>query len=135
MKVFVDASMLIYLNTWTPEDDARKVEELWLDLIKHHELYTNVLVLHEVIYISARKYKVPVKDTIEFIDNAVLPYTSVLPIGLKEYMEAKRLMFKARLKPSDAIHAASIMVNGLDAIVSEDSDFDKVGIRRIWVRA
>ncbi|MHC1628688.1 MAG: type II toxin-antitoxin system VapC family toxin [Candidatus Nezhaarchaeales archaeon] len=39
------------------------------------------------------------------------------------------------LKPSDAIHAATCIVNNIKYIVSEDQEFDKVeGIERLWIR-
>jgi predicted nucleic acid-binding protein len=37
------------------------------------------------------------------------------------------------LRPSDALHAATIRKYGLDAIASEDRDFDEAGIKRIWL--
>jgi predicted nucleic acid-binding protein len=40
---------------------------------------------------------------------------------------------KFGLKPSDALHAATIKRRRLDAIASEDRGFDKAGIKRIWL--
>jgi predicted nucleic acid-binding protein len=42
-------------------------------------------------------------------------------------------MVRYSLKPSDALHAATVKRYRLDAIVSEDRDFDKAGIKRIWL--
>ena len=133
MRVFIDANLLIYLNVPLPEDEARVIEDFWLQLVNTHSLYTNVLVLDEVIYVSRRKYRVPTADTIEFIDKAVIPYVEVLPLRVDEYLEAKKLIVRLDLKPSDALHAATVLLNKLDAIASEDRDFDKVGLRRIWL--
>ncbi|RLG88019.1 MAG: PIN domain nuclease [Thermoprotei archaeon] len=134
MKVFVDASLLIYLNVRVSEEEARLIEDFWLNLLLNHELYTNIIALDETIYVSKRKYEVSVKDTIEFIDRAVLPYIDVLPIGLNEYLRAKEYMAKYKLKPSDSIHVATIENYGLQAIATEDEDFDRVGIKRLWIR-
>ncbi len=134
MKVFVDASLLIYLNVKMPDHEAKIIEDFWLELLSNHSLYTNVLVLDEVIYISWRKYSIPFEETIEFIDRAVLPYVDLIPIGSIEYLKAREIMIKQRLKPSDAIHLATIIVHGLNAIASEDEDFDRTGIKRIWIR-
>ncbi|WFO74741.1 type II toxin-antitoxin system VapC family toxin [Desulfurococcaceae archaeon MEX13E-LK6-19] len=133
MKIFVDASLLIYLNVKLPENEARLVEQFWLDLLLNHDIYTNILVLDETIYISKKKYDVPVTETIEFIDRAVVPYIEILPIGLDEYLKAREYMTKYGLKPSDAIHLATIEVNGLQAIASEDKDFDKTHVKRLWI--
>ncbi len=133
MKIFVDASLLIYLNVKLPENEARRVEQFWLDLLLNHDVYTNILVLVETIYISKKKYDVPITETIEFIDRAVVPYVEILPIGLDEYLKAREYMTKYGLKPSDAIHLATIEVNGLQAIASEDKDFDKTHVKRLWI--
>jgi len=132
LRVFVDANLIIYLNIPLPADDASIIEEFWLDLVKRHNLYTDVLVLDEVIYISKRKYRVPARETLEFIDRAVLPYVDLLPLRMEEYLEAKRLIREYPIAPSDALHAAVVRTNNLDAVVSEDRDFDKIGIKRIW---
>jgi len=42
-------------------------------------------------------------------------------------------MTKYGLKLSDAIHVATIENYGLQAVVSEDRDFDRVGIKRLWI--
>ncbi len=62
MKLFIDANLLIYLNIKLPEEEARIIEDFWLDLL-NHKLFTNILVLDEVIYISRRKYDVSFEDT------------------------------------------------------------------------
>jgi len=134
MKIFVDASLLIYLNVKMPEDEAKLIEDFWLNLLLNNLLYTNVLVLDEVIHVSKRKYDVSPRDTIDFIDKAVLPYVDVLSIGLSEYLRAKELMVKYGLKPSDSIHVATIENHGLQAVATEDEDFEKVGIKRLWIR-
>ncbi len=72
-------------------------------------------------------------ETIELIDKAVLQYMDVLSIGLEEYLLAKKFMTLYKLKPSDALHAATIIANRLDAIASEDRDFDRAGIKRMWI--
>ncbi len=46
---------LIYLNVRMPDDEAKIVEEFWERLLRIHELFVNLLVLDEVIYVSRRK--------------------------------------------------------------------------------
>ncbi len=134
MKVFVDSSLLVYLNVKMPYSEAKLVEEFWLELMLKHSLYTNILVLDELIYVSKKKYGVRSEETIEFIDKAVLPYVDVISIGLSEYIGAKKLMKEYGLNPSDSIHLATIEGYGLQAIATEDEDFDKVEIKRIWIK-
>jgi len=43
-------------------------------------------------------------------------------------------MLRYKLKPSDAMHVASMKKAGVKHIVSEDPDFDRVEwIKRVWV--
>lgn len=133
MKIFVDASLIIYLNVRLPDEEAEIIDSFWLDLVSNNILYTNVLVLDEAIYVSKKKYNVEYDDTIELIDKAIIPYVNILPIRIDEYVKAKEIMRKYKLKPSDAIHIATIINNGLQAIATEDRDFDKLGIKRIWI--
>jgi len=130
MKIFLDASFLVYLNIDIPE--AEKIDNLFKSLLKE-ELYTDVLVMDEVIYISKRKYGIPYEETVRFLDDLILPIVEILPIGLEEYLKAKENILKYNLKPSDAIHLAVIENNGLQAIVTEDKDFHRVPIKVIWV--
>jgi predicted nucleic acid-binding protein len=129
----VDASLLIYLNVPMPEEQAQLINSLWRGLLSEHEASTNLPVLDELIYVSERKYGVERKETLEFIDHVVLPHIELLSIGAELYPFFKLYVVKFGLKPSDAVHAATIKRRRLDAIVSEDRDFDKAGIKRIWL--
>ena len=105
MKIFLDASFLVYLNIDVAE--AEKIDELFKSLLKE-DLYTDVLVLDEVIYISKRKYGVPYDETIKLLDDVILPNVKILPIRIDEYLKARENILKYNLKPSDAIHLAVI---------------------------
>ena len=58
IKVFVDSSLLVYLNVRMPGAEAKLVKDFWLDLLLNYLLYTSVLVLDEMIYVSRKKYGV-----------------------------------------------------------------------------
>ncbi|NJE25182.1 PIN domain-containing protein [Thermococcus sp. MV5] len=133
MRIFLDASFIIYLNVDVSDHLAEKIDALYKQLVTNGKLYTDVLVLDEVIYVSRKKYKVPYSETINMLDEIVIPYVKVLPIGLMDYLKAKENMLKYNLKPSDAIHLAVIENNGLQAIVTEDADFEDIPIKRIWL--
>ena len=136
MRLFVDASLLIYLNTLSDGERRISYEEFYIDLVRDNTLYTDVLVLDELIYVSKRKYGVPYEVTLEFIESIVLPYVIVLPLGADEYNHARRFMLDFGLKPSDALHLGVMASNGIQAIVTEDTDFDKVKeVKRIWLES
>ena len=72
--------------------------------------------------------------TTEFIDDVVLPFTEILPLGLPEYQASIEMIEDVRLKPSDALHLASMRLNSIAAIASEDQGLDKASkINRIWL--
>jgi len=129
MKIFLDASFLVYLNVDILE--AEKIDDLFRSILKER-LYTDVLVLDEVLYISRKKYGIPYNETIKFLDDVILSTVEILPIGFEEYLKAKENISKYNLKPSDAVHLAVIENNGLQAIVTEDKDFQKVPIKVMW---
>ena len=131
MKAFLDSCFLIYLNAMV-DDERRLVEELFRRLLEE-QLFTNMLVVDEVLYIS-RKYGVSYETTLDFLKNTVLPYAEVLPVEEEDFKPVEKYLLKYGLKPSDAIHLATMEKAGISNIVSEDREFDRVkGIKRIWV--
>ncbi len=134
MKVFIDANLLIYLNALRTRSKRLIYENFYLDLLSKYKAYTDALVLDEVIYVSHKRYQVPYKISIEFIDSTVLPFVEILPLGEEEYMKATKLIDTNRVKPSDALHAAAMIIQGISRVASEDKEFDKIkGITRIWL--
>lgn len=132
MKIFLDSSFLIYLNAST--DESRKPLEQLFKKILPEELYTNILVIDETLYISRKKYKIPYDLTFNFIKHIILPYTEIIPIEKIDLEPIRKYLIKYEIKPSDAIHLATMEKKGINNIVSEDEDFDKIkGINRIWL--
>ncbi|MFP3234479.1 MAG: type II toxin-antitoxin system VapC family toxin [Sulfolobaceae archaeon] len=128
--IFLDANFLIYLNSGVSE-----VKEYYIKLLTYESLFSDPLVIDEVIYVSKKKYGVKYYDTIEFLDEIVLKYLTVLPITIKEYERAKEIMRKYSVKPSDAFHIAVMLNNSINVILSEDKELDKVAeIKRIWIK-
>lgn len=131
---FIDANLLIYLNCIKNEEDRMPYEALYYDILKSFIVFTDMLVIDELLWISKKKYGIPYDVTIDFIRNAVFPYVSVLAIDFSTLDTFLSILSKYRLKPSDAIHVAVMKNNNVSIIVSEDDDFDNVeGIRRIWL--
>ncbi|MCQ4366438.1 MAG: type II toxin-antitoxin system VapC family toxin, partial [Sulfolobales archaeon] len=97
--IFLDANFLVYLNL-----SHEEVVDHYLRLLRSDTLFTDPLVLDEVIYVSKKKYEVKYCDTISFLDEIVLPYITVLPVTVRDYERAKEIMLKYSLKPSDAFH-------------------------------
>ncbi len=136
MKAFLDTPLLVYLNTIADGERRTIYENFYLALLDRYRLYTDVLVLDELIYVSRRKYNVPYAVTIEFVESIVLPYVTVLELGEDEYREAAGLITRYNLKPSDALHLAAARLNGISIVISEDRELDRIpGIKRVWIES
>ncbi|KPV63573.1 MAG: PIN domain protein [Candidatus Bathyarchaeota archaeon BA1] len=132
MKIFLDANFLIYMNTMLG-DERRDIEKLYRKLLEE-TLFTNVLVVDEVLYISRKRYGLPYNVTLNFLRNIVSPYIEIIPISEEDIKPVEKYLLKYDLKPSDAIHLATMEKVGVSHIVSEDEGLDKVKeVKRIWI--
>jgi uncharacterized protein len=135
VKTFLDANLLIYLNT-TTEQTRGRYDDFYTELAANNRLYTDALVLDELLYVSRKRYNVPYAVTTSFIEDVVLPFTEVLPLGFSEHQTSQGLLRDTGLKPSDALHVASMILNSVAIVASEDKELDGVSkIRRIWLGA
>ena len=130
-SVFIDTNFFIYMNTPTKNID-RFIEHDEYEL-SNNRTFTNVIVLDELIYISKKKYSIPVEVTLEFIDSMIIPFTSILPLDENDYYLLKELI-RYCPKPSDALIVSSMKRASITYLLSEDNDFDGVpGINRRWL--
>ncbi|UXD21283.1 twitching motility protein PilT [Ignicoccus pacificus DSM 13166] len=126
MRIFIDTNLFVYVLLGSDEH-----ERCYEELVSDYSLVTDVLVLDELVWVSKRKYSVPYSISLDFIDNLILPFVNVLQLGEGSWKRARDLMLKYNLKPSDALHVGLMMEEGIEIIVSEDKEFDKVeGVRR-----
>jgi hypothetical protein len=131
-KLFLDANLVIYLNTVTGEE--RPVIDRFFKSLLRQRLFTNMLVLDETLHISKRRYAVPYAMTMNFLRRAFLPYTEIIPIAEEDLQATERYLTKYDVKPSNAIHLATMEKLGIASIVSEDEELDSVkGVRRVWL--
>ncbi len=132
MKVFLDSCYIIYLKY--AEDD--EIFEFCIDLLKkleEHDVFVNVAVLNEVVWILKKKYGVDLNEIFDFLDRFT-NFVNIIPLDSEDYENMKEFMLRYNLKPSDALHVSSMKKGGIKTVVSEDPDFDKVEwIRRIWI--
>jgi len=132
LRAFLDSSFLIYLNTLRAEERG-EIDRLFASLLKE-ELFTNLLVLDELLYVSRHRYGLPYEVTLDFFRKVALPCTEILPVEGRDVRIMEKYLTKYNLKPSDAIHLATMEKAGVTNIVTEDKEFDRIpGIRRIWI--
>ncbi len=134
MRAFLDANLLIYLNTITDKSLRLVYENLYTKVVDEHRLYTDVLVLDEVIYVSRKRYNVPFRVTLEFLNEIVKPFVNVISLGEEEYDIAANIISEHNIVPSDALHLGAMKNNNIATIVSEDRELDKIGwVKRVWL--
>jgi len=132
----MDSPLLIYLNTVTDLRDRYMYENYYLlELLSKHKVYTDVLVLDELIHVSKKKYGVPYELTIDFIESIILPYINISELGEEEFKYASKIIVEHKLKPSDPLLVSAMLNNGINLIVSEDREYDKTKqIKRTWIQ-
>ena len=101
MKEFLDACYIIYLKY--AEDD--EIFEFCLDLLKkleEHDIFVNVAVLNEVVWILKKKYGIDLNEIFDFLDR-FMALVNIIPLDSEDYENMKEFMLKYNLKPSDAV--------------------------------
>ena len=135
MKIFLDSSYLIYLRYSMSDEIFNYVTNFLRESVERGDrLFVNMIVVDEVLWILTKKYKVPLSEALELMDR-LMPLIEVIPLDYMDYDDMRRIMMNYGLKPSDALHVASMRKAGIKHIVSEDKEFDKIPwIKRTWLR-
>jgi len=132
LKIFLDSNFLIYMNTMINEERGA-LDEFFRNLLKE-SLFTNMLVVDETLYVSKRKFELPYDVTLNFLRKIMIPYTEIISIEEEDMKVTEKYLLTYDLKPSDAIHLATMEKAGVNHIVTEDEDFDKVKeVKRLWL--
>jgi len=131
-KFFLDANLLIYLNTMAREE--RTPIDNFFKAIIREDLFTDVLVIDETLYVSKKRYGVPYELTMSLLKRVLLPHIQIIALAEEDLQALGRYLSRYELRPSDALHLAAMEKSGISSIVSEDEDFDRVeGIKRFWL--
>ena len=135
MKIFLDSSYLIYLGYSMSDEIFNYVTNFLRESVERGDrLFVNMIVVDEVLWILTKKYKVPLSEALELMDR-LMPLIEVIPLDYMDYDDMRRIMMNYGLKPSDALHVASMRKAGIKHIVSENKEFDKIPwIKRTWLR-
>ncbi|MBO3769338.1 MAG: type II toxin-antitoxin system VapC family toxin [Thermoproteota archaeon] len=125
---------MIYLRYSEDDKVFDYVTNLLKEAVERKDLlFVNMLVINETIWILNKKYRIPLSEIIELIDR-LIPLLEIIPIDYGDYDIMKKIMLDYGLKPSDALHIASMNKMGIRHIVSEDKEFDKIPfIERMWL--
>ncbi len=114
--IYVDVNVFYYYLTAHPEfgEKAKRYLE------DFDNLCTSALTVW-ILHVLTKLRNLP--EILEEIGITILPLTSdVLSLA----MNVKKIDFE------DAIHYATMKLNGINKIISNDSDFDKVDVERLF---
>lgn len=134
LKVFLDSSFMIYLKY--AEDD--KVSKFSLELLERAiklgaQLISNMVAIDEVIWILTHKYGISRIEVFELTDR-LFSLLDIAPLDRIDYDPLKEFMNTYNLKPSDALHAATMKRSDIQYIASEDKGYDALPwVRRTWL--
>ena len=131
MRTFLDTNIFLYAAGGThPRRDAcarilHKVADGTLEATVNSE------VLQEILHVLSRRGKT--EEATQLVGYVAALFPDMLPVGREDVLEACKLVQRdSKLSVRDAVHAATMMRNGLKRIISVDPDFDRIpGIRRI----
>jgi len=123
--IYLDTNIFIYASIDESEIGKKCSEIISLHLNEKKDVATSCLTWDEVVYGIRKKVGkemsiIQGKNLIEMQNLLWLDTNNLIISKAQELMEAYNL------KPRDAIHAATAIVNGIKEIISDDSDFDKV---------
>ncbi len=131
--IYLDANIFIY--ALGNIDNKTKACIKILDKIANAEIeaYTSLLTWDEFLYVI-KKQMSREKATSESKKFLNFPNLNFIEVDEAVVFKAQQLVSKYNLKPRDAIHAASALVNDVKEIISDDPDFDKVKeIKRVKI--
>lgn len=131
MRTFLDTNVFLYA-AGQPHPQREACAQVLRQVASGRlEATVNSEVLQEILYVLARRGRRD--DAIALARHAASLFPDLLPVTRDDLLGACDLMGRyRRLSVRDAIHAATMLRNGLTRIISVDSDFDQIQeIRRI----
>jgi len=130
-KRYLDANIFIYPVLYESED-LKYYERLFLDIINKKILgITSLLTWDELVH-SIWKKRGRYTAIIEGKKFLNMPNLIFIGANMNIINKAQELIKKYNIKPRDAIHVATALLNNINEIISDDKDFDKIKeIKRI----
>ncbi|MDO8467642.1 MAG: type II toxin-antitoxin system VapC family toxin [Nanoarchaeota archaeon] len=133
MNEYIDSNIFVHALI---QKDARSVKSrgfIKMIINKKISAVTSLLTWDEIVHVIRKFYgqEHSIDEGRKFLS---IPNLVFLDVNKKTISYAQELVKKYGLKPRDAIHAATAILNGCDSMISDDSDFDKVKeIKRVKV--
>ena len=135
-KTYLDVNVFVYWLTDSNEFGEKAYH--WIKLISEepHEYITSSLTIYETAIIIAGQIGKSLNDKnlINQINTAFseLINLEIIPLTSKYLLEAPVLMNEFNLDFEDSIHLNTALDNDATQIVSNDRDFDKTPLTRLF---
>lgn len=123
--IYVDSN--VFILSFLGQDESARLSRAILSKIARNEVvaFTSLLTWDEICW-NARKY-LGIEDAIQQSKKFLeFPHLNLIDVNELVIKTAQDLVQRYRLKPRDAIHAASALCKGIKLFLSEDEDFDAV---------
>jgi predicted nucleic acid-binding protein len=131
LKIFVDSNVPMYVAG--RDHPNREPARRFLEKLRAGELdaCSSTEVLQEILYRYSGLKRLDLAAQVYDLFVQICPL--IFPVNLADTDRARDLVCgKAGASPRDALHAAVMLNNGVDAVATFDEDFDRIpGIRRI----
>ena len=150
-KYFVDSNIFIYFllghKTYSP------IVKSFFNAIEKGEIkaYINPTIVSEVYFNYIRiktseKYKISLKDSNLYIKtnpdvireinlgfiNEIFSLPNLYLLNIENLIKIQSAIFDYSLLPNDAIHVATCIEHEITNIATNDKDFERVNILKIW---
>ena len=125
MKRYIDTNIFLNSVLYTDEKAAQCINILSKIIERGIIGVTSVLTWDEFIYVIHKNLgkETAIKESENFFK---LPNLLLISADKNIIVRAQNLMKEYNIKPRDAIHAATALINNIHEIISDDADFDKI---------
>ena len=125
MSLYIDANIFLNAALYTDEK-AQKCRKLLENIALGKEsACTATLTWDEVVFILRKKMSIE-ESIVKGRNFLEIKNLTLIEVSKHTLVVAQDLMQKHSLKPRDAIHAATAIINKCEEFISDDADFDKV---------
>ncbi len=134
-KRYVDVNVFVYWLCGHPS--FGKKAKNWIERIeKEGNFVTSVLTIYESLVIVAGLTNKSLKDR-EFVETVINSMTGlkglkIEPLVKEDFAKAAEIMNDFGLDFEDSLHLAVASRKNVEEIVSNDSDFDKANVKRVF---
>lgn len=136
-EIYVDVNVFVYWlggHQLFGETSYKWVKEI--ERSARSKYITSTLTIYQLLIIIAGLTGKNLKDKglVEDLMNSItgLPGLQIVPLTVEDFIGAKNLMDEYGLDFEDALHLASALRYNVKEIISNDLDFDRTPLKRIF---